>query len=259
MQRLNSLLSSVGLELSSEQLEQFDKYYNLLIEKNKVMNLTAITEKDDVILKHFTDSLMIYTIPEFRKLISSSSPRMIDVGTGAGFPGIPLKIAFPNLEVVLLDSLGKRVKFLDEVISELGLTGITALHGRAEEAAHNKGVSLSDETRLDFSEKTPIPSLREGFDLVTSRAVSSLSVLTEYSLPFAKTNGLFIPYKSGEIDDELKAASNAISISGGKLIRADKMLLPDSDIQRSFIIIKKGKPSPKRLPRKAGDIKKKPL
>ena len=106
MQRLNSLLSSVGLELSSEQLEQFDKYYNLLIEKNKVMNLTAITEKDDVILKHFTDSLMIYTIPEFRKLISSSSPRMIDVGTGAGFPGIPLKIAFPNLEVVLLDSLG---------------------------------------------------------------------------------------------------------------------------------------------------------
>ncbi len=259
MDKLNSLLQDLDLILSENQLKQFETYYNLLIEKNKVMNLTAITEKDDVIVKHFLDSLLIYRIPEFKNVLSSPGARIIDVGTGAGFPGIPLKIAFPDLEIVLLDSLNKRVRFLDEVIGALSLKKITALHGRAEEAAHNTGLSYSTGEKVTFKDNSAPGSLRDGFDIVTSRAVANLSILSEYSLPFAKKGGYFIPYKASKIDDELNDSKKALGILGGKLIRNDKIILPGTEIERSFIIIRKEKATPKAYPRKAGDIKKKPM
>ena len=245
MEKLKKLASKLNVSLDDSQLNQFNAYYELIIEKNKVMNLTAITEKDEVIMKHFVDSLAIVNIPEFNKCMASGG-RLIDVGTGAGFPGIPLKIAFPSLEIVLLDSLMKRVHFLEEVIDTLGLTSITAIHGRAEEAAHDKGISVN------------MP-LRGQFDIVTSRAVANLSALSEYSLPFVKAGGYYIPYKATDIDTELKDAKAAITKLGGKYIRTDRFTLPDSDIERSWIVVRKETASPKKYPRKAGDIKKSPL
>lgn len=235
MQRLVQKLSQFHISLTQHQVKQFETYYRMLVETNKVMNLTAITELGEVIDKHFVDSVSIAKVKDM-----TDSIRVLDLGTGAGFPGIPLKIVFPQLEIVLLDSLNKRIKFLNTVIEELDLSGITALHGRAEDYAKNS----------DY---------REQFDLCVSRAVANLSTLSEYCLPFVKQGGQFIPYKSGKASEELTAASKAISILGGKVIDSREFLLPDTDITRDFIIIKKKKPTPGKYPRKAGLPAKEPL
>ena len=222
--------------LTDVQLAQFEQYYDRLIEKNKVMNLTAITEREDVILKHFIDSL---ALARYVKLWEKEY-KIIDVGTGAGFPGIPLKIAFPNLQVTLFDSLNKRIKFLQEMIDTLKLKEITAVHGRAEEGARGK-------------------NMREKYDFAVSRAVANMAVLSEYCIPFVKVGGYFIPYKTGTVEEEITQGKKAIQILGGKIEKIEKLMLPDSDISRSFVFIKKEKQTPKAYPRKAGTASKQPL
>ena len=228
-------IKELEIELSETQLQQFEKYYELLVEWNKVMNLTAITEYEEVYEKHFLDSLAIVKVEDMNKVES-----IIDIGTGAGFPGIPLKIAFPHLKVVLLDSLSKRINFLNTVIEELGLENVETLHGRAE----------------DYAKKA---EYREKADLCVSRAVANLSTLSEYCLPYVKVDGKFIPYKSGEITMEADEAKKAVDILGGSIKKILKFHLPDSDITRSFVVIKKGKETPKKYPRKAGLPSREPL
>lgn len=255
MESLKDLATEFHIELQKEQIQQFQIYYEYLIEKNKVMNLTTITEKEDVIFKHFLDSLSLYKIVEFgerlysskyseeeqkKKLYFNQNCRILDLGTGAGFPGLPLKIAFKETNVVLADSLQKRVLFLEELIKMLGLTGVTAIHGRAEELARKE----------DYREK---------FELCVSRAVANLSVLLEYCLPFVSVGGYFIAYKSAEIEEELEESKKAISILGGKLESRETFLLPHSEIGRSFIVIKKVKSTGKKYPRIAGKPSREPI
>lgn len=228
-------LQELGILLNERQKEQFASFYELLIEWNKVMNLTAITEKEAVNEKHFIDSLSIVKAVDMNSVTS-----VIDIGTGAGFPGIPLKIAFPHLKVVLLDSLNKRIRFLDTVIETLGLEHIDAIHGRAE----------------DFAKRA---EYREQFDICVSRAVANLTTLSEYCMPYVRKQGLFVPYKSGEIDDEVIQSKGAIHILGGKLENVVKFQLPGSEINRSFVMIKKIQNTPKKYPRKAGLPAKEPL
>ncbi|MBQ6844055.1 MAG: 16S rRNA (guanine(527)-N(7))-methyltransferase RsmG [Agathobacter sp.] len=228
-----SELNNIGVELSKKQLEQFRIYYEMLVEKNKVMNLTGITEWDEVLEKHFLDSISLIRVYNLRQNIS-----VIDMGTGAGFPGIPLKIAFPELKVTLADSLNKRVLFLQEVIDALELKEIEAIHGRAEDLARDK-------------------KYREQYDLSVSRAVANLSTLTEYCLPFVKLGGQFISYKSGEVDAEVTESKSAVFLLGGKVKEVVKFELGESG--RSFIVIDKVKGTPKTYPRKAGTPSKKPL
>ena len=234
-QILEQKLGELGIKQDQNQLERFHKFYQLLIEWNKVMNLTGITEYEDVVEKHFVDSLSI-----IKAIDLSGIHTVIDVGTGAGFPGIPLKIAFPHLRVVLLDSLNKRIKFLDEVISQLGLTEICTIHGRAEEYARKE-------------------EYREQFDLCVSRAVANLSTLSEYCLPYIQVGGIFIPYKSGEIDDEVEQSKKAVRILGGNIKKVMKFELPGTDIHRSFVLIHKEQHTQKKYPRKAGIPAKEPL
>ena len=224
-----------GIELTDSQIQQFLDYYEILVEWNEFMNLTAITEFDEVMLKHFVDSLALGKALNVEELSS-----LIDVGTGAGFPGIPLKIVYPHLEVVLLDSLNKRVKFLNAVIEKLGLQGITAVHGRAEDFARQK-------------------EYREHFDVSVSRAVANMASLSEYCLPYTKIGGYFVPYKSGSIDEELKEGAKAVQILGGQTKKVVKFTLPDSDIERSLVVIHKIKETGKKYPRKAGLPSKEPL
>lgn len=228
-------LEKIGITLNERQKQQFDKYYEMLVEWNKVMNLTGITEYDEVNLKHFTDSLTIARTQEMQKVQS-----VIDIGTGAGFPGIPLKIAFPHLKVVLLDSLNKRIKFLEAVIEELGLENISTIHGRAE----------------DFAKKK---EYRECFDLCVSRAVANLATLSEYCLPFVKVEGEFISYKSEDSDEEIRDAEFAVKVLGGKITDVDKFQLPGTDMGRSLVKIKKVKNTAGKYPRKAGLPSKEPL
>jgi 16S rRNA (guanine527-N7)-methyltransferase len=235
MELLRKKTEAIGIHLSEEQLNQFKLYYDMLLEKNKVMNLTAITEHDDVINKHFVDSIMLGKLH-----CLSESLSVIDVGTGAGFPGIPLKIAYPKLRVTLLDSLNKRVIFLKEVIEALQLEGIEAIHSRAEDGARN-------------------PQYREKFDLCVSRAVSNLSTLSEYCIPFVKKGGYFISYKSVQIEDEINQAKNAIKILGGAIDRTETMVIPDTDVQRQFVFVQKKASTPKQFPRKAGTAAKTPI
>ena len=234
-QILEQKLGELGIKQDQNQLERFHKFYQLLIEWNKVMNLTGITEYEDVVEKHFVDSLSIIKAIDLSRIHT-----VIDVGTGAGFPGIPLKIAFPHLRVVLLDSLNKRIKFLDEVIFQLGLTEIRTIHGRAEEYARKE-------------------EYREQFDLCVSRAVANLSTLSEYCLPYIQVGGIFVPYKSGEIDDEVEQSKKAVRILGGNIKDVMKFELPGTDIHRSFVLIHKEQHTQKKYPRKAGIPAKEPL
>ena len=231
---LINTLSEWNFSLSDFQIEQLDKYYELLIEKNKVMNLTAITEFDEVIVKHFVDSLSICTV------LPADVSTVCDLGTGAGFPGIPLAIAYPNLQFTLIDSLNKRIKFLQEVVDCIGLKNVTLIHARAEEAGRNK-------------------LYREKFDLVVSRAVANIATLSEYCLPLVKVNGYFISYKSGDVNEEISNSGKAINKLGGVSSSPVFFTLPKTDINRSFIIINKAKNTPKAYPRKAGTPSKEPL
>lgn len=226
-------LADLGISLNEIQIKQFLDYYELLVETNKVMNLTAITEFDEVIEKHFLDSLSLCRIYDLNREI-----RVLDLGTGAGFPGVPLKIAFPQIRLVLADSLNKRIKFLENVVGELSLQNVSCVHGRAEEMGRNK-------------------EYREQFDLCVSRAVANLSSLSEYCIPFVKEGGAFISYKSGEIEEEADAAKKAISVLGGELREIYKFDLYEQ--KRSFVIIDKKKKTPKAYPRKAGTPTKEPL
>ena len=235
MDIMDNKTKKMSIQLNKEQIIQFQKYYELLVEWNKVMNLTAITEYKEVVDKHFIDSLSIEKAVDLNII-----EKVIDVGTGAGFPGIPLKIVYPHLKVTLLDSLNKRINFLNEVISKLKLENIEAIHGRAEDIAKDK-------------------KYREQFDISVSRAVANLSTLSEYSLPFVKVGGLFISYKAEKADEEIKKAEKAVSVLGGKIEKIIKFQLPETDIGRTLVKINKIKTTAKRYPRKAGLPSKEPL
>ncbi|MBO4864361.1 MAG: 16S rRNA (guanine(527)-N(7))-methyltransferase RsmG [Eubacterium sp.] len=230
----------MNLGLSDDKLDALNEYMNMVLKTNEVMNLTAITDPEEFALKHLADSLSLISYVEEYKDLPASDISVIDVGTGAGFPGIPLKIACPGIKLTLLDSLNKRIRFLDEVVSELGLKDVTTVHARAEEGARKA-------------------ELRDGFDLVVSRAVASMNVLAEYCLPFAKVGGSFVSYKSGEVANELADAKKSIFLLGGSLLRVEEASLADSDIKRSFVIIKKEKKTPRAYPRKPGTARKSPL
>ena len=220
-------------ELAYEKQQQFEDYMKLLLEWNEKINLTAITEEDDIILKHFADSLTI------SKYINEGDT-IVDVGTGAGFPGIPVKIEREDIDVTLVDSLNKRILFLQNVIEKLGLQKVKTLHYRAEEFGQNK-------------------KYRETFDVATSRAVANLSTLVEYLLPLVKVGGICICMKGSEISEELENSKNAIHILGGKLETVEEFTLPESNIKRNIVIIKKISSTPNKYPRKAGTPAKEPI
>lgn len=230
-------LANYGFKLSSKQKEQFATYYNKLIEFNKKVNLTRIIDKNEVYLKHFFDS--ITPLLEFSDLFKGEKS-LCDVGAGAGFPSLPIKILCPDLSITIVDSLGKRLKFLDELVSDLSLDKVTLVHSRAEDAGQNK-------------------NLREKFDLVTGRAVARMSVLSEYCLPLAKVDGYLVALKGPKAQDELAEAKNAIEVLGGSVKEVKELTLPDTDDERTLIVVKKVKATPKKYPRQAGTPNRKPL
>lgn len=228
-------LDLLNIQLTDKQLEQFIRYYEMLVEWNSFMNLTGITEYNEVLKKHFIDSLSLIKIFD-----TSKECNVIDVGTGAGFPGLALKIAFPWMEITLLDSLNKRIQFLDTVIDDLSLKGVYTLHGRAEDYARPG-------------------QMREKFDLCVSRAVANLASLSEYCLPFVKVGGCFVSYKSEKVNEELTSSKNAIFLLGGKFVKSEEFMLPNSDIYRNLVCVQKVQFTPKKFPRKAGTPTKEPL
>lgn len=230
---LKKEMKEIGIEITDKQIEQFFLYMNILLEWNEKINLTAIVEPKEIIQKHFIDSATIV------KYLNNAK-NLIDIGTGAGFPGIPIKILKPEIEVVLLDSLNKRILFLKELISKLELKNIKAIHSRAEEAGKNK-------------------EYREKFDIVVSRAVANMSTLSEYTIPFIKIKGIGIYMKGSEVDDELEQSKRAINVLGGKIKTIDKFKLPNSDIKRNNIIIHKIRTTSGKYPRKPGIAKKEPI
>lgn len=235
VEKIKAAVENLGIVLDEKQCGQFMSYYELLIKWNEFMNLTAITDFDEVVIKHFADSLELVKVYDL-----GSSKKVMDLGTGAGFPGIPLKIVFPELNITLLDSLNKRIKFLNEVIEQLELQGIEAVHGRAEEYGKNK-------------------AYREQYDLCVSRAVANLATLSEYCLPYVKTDGFFIPYKSGKIEEELEESKQAIRILGGSVEKVEAFHLAGTGMERSLVVIKKVKHTPIQYPRNAGKPSKEPL
>ena len=227
----------IPLSLSDEQKSSFYIFYQDLVEKNKVMNLTSITEEKDVILKHFADSVALaLAVPE----MAGKNIKVFDLGTGAGFPGIPLAIAYPEMRLTLADSLNKRILFIKEEAEKLGLKNVSSVHGRAEDLSRNS-------------------EFREIYDLCISRAVANLSTLAEYCIPFVHINGLFIPYKSGNVDEEIKLSAKALQVLGGKTERICHYSLPENAGERTLIIIRKDKQTPKKYPRKAGLPSKEPI
>lgn len=231
---LSDCATKAGFPLYDTQLAQFARYAELLLEWNEKMNLTAITEPTEIVTKHFVDSL--YGLPYL-----AAGDRLIDVGTGAGFPGIPLKIARPDLSLTLLDSLNKRLNFLNAVVSELSLADAKTVHARAEEGA---------------AKKSP---LREQFDVAVSRAVAQLNTLAEYCLPYVKAGGTFLAYKGGDVEEECMNAKNAVKTLGGEIADIVKYTIPTTDITHSLVVIKKLKPTADIYPRQQGRITKKPL
>ena len=225
----------VGLQLSKEQYEQFKIYMKLLQEWNEKINLTAIVEDEEIIKKHFIDSMKAFKRDEFKK-----ANTLIDVGTGAGFPGLPIAIMNGDLSVTLLDSLNKRINFLNTVISQLGLTNVTTIHSRAEDGARNK-------------------DLREKFDIATSRAVANMSVLSEFCLPYVKIGGSFIALKGPAVDQEIKESINAIKLLGGECINVCEVSIEGTELRHNLVVVKKIKECSKTYPRKAGLITKNPL
>ena len=234
MKYLKECAKQLEIEITESQLDQFATYFEMLVEKNKVMNLTAITEKNEVIIKHFLDSIAIL------KYIDVDDKKVIDIGTGAGFPGIPLKIMRPKMQLTMLDSLNKRIQFLNEVVDELQLEQVETIHDRAEDYAHDK-------------------AYRAQYDYAVSRAVANLSTLSEYCLPFVKIEGDFISYKSGQVQEEVAQGKNAIFLCGGKCSKVEGFVLPESDMERTFVMIHKVKNTAKQYPRKSGTPAKKPL
>lgn len=234
--QLKEEVKQMGIELTDYQIAQFYDYYELLIHWNSMVNLTAITQMEEVVTKHFVDSLSLKKIIVD---IDQKPLKLIDVGTGAGFPGIPLKIVFPELQITLLDSLNKRVKFLNEVIENLLLKGITAVHGRAEDMGRDN-VS------------------RETYDLCVSRAVANLATLSEYCLPFVKSGGYFVPYKSGKLEEELRNGRGAVKKLSGVIEDIITFTLPNAD-ERCLVKIRKTGTMSKKYPRKAGMPSKEPL
>lgn len=232
---LRDSLEKIGYTPSDAQCEQLNSFHKLLCEWNEFMNLTGITEYNEVVIKHFVDSLAVNCVYSFK-----NTDKVVDIGTGAGFPGLPLKIMYPDVQFTLLDSLNKRIKFLDEVINTDGLNKIETLHGRAEDYARNK-------------------EYREQYDVCVSRAVANLATLSEYCLPYVKVSGVFIAYKAGQIDEELKASERAVKLLGGEIVDVHKFTLPDTDIDRTFVVIKKTAATSRKYPRKAGLPSKEPL
>jgi 16S rRNA (guanine(527)-N(7))-methyltransferase GidB len=229
------LLAERGIALTPERSEQFETYWRLLVEWNERMNLTAITEREAVYEKHFYDSLTLAF-----HLDPNGIGRLADIGSGAGFPSLPLKILFPHLEVLIVDSLGKRIRFLEHLTAELGLAGVTCLHARAEDAAR-------------------MPEHRDGYDLVTARAVARMNVLSEFCLPFARPSGLFAAMKGSDPAAEIAEAKRALSELGGKLEAVHALELPFEQAGRHIVIIRKSGRTPARYPRKAGVPAKQPI
>ena len=232
-EKMQEKSTDLSVNFLVEQLEQFFDYMNLLIEWNEKMNLTAITDPEEIILKHFIDSITI-----LNKIGNES--KVVDVGTGAGFPGIPLSIMNPTLKITLVDSLNKRLIFLQEVVNKLNLKNIEIVHARAEEFGQNK-------------------KYREGFDVATSRAVANLSTLSEYLIPLVKVNGKVISMKASDAKEEINEAEKAIEVLGGKIEKIEEFNLPQSDIGRTVIVIKKEKQTPAKYPRKPGTPSKEPI
>ena len=232
---LRDSLDKLKIQYNDEQIEQFRSYYELLTEWNKKINLTAINGYEDVVRKHFIDSILICSLLDINKDI-----RIIDVGTGAGFPGIPIKILNPDCRIVLLDSLNKRVRFLETVVDELGLDNVECIHGRAEDVSREK-------------------KYRSSFDLSVSRAVANLSTLCEYCIPFLKKGGMFVSYKSDKADDEINGSENAVRTLGSEITSVKEITLPETDIVRKFVMITNKKQVSNIYPRKAGIPAKDPL
>jgi 16S rRNA (guanine527-N7)-methyltransferase len=232
---LRQLAAKQGIVLSEEQLQQFEMYYELLVEWNEKMNLTGITEKPQVYEKHFYDSITPAFYYDFSKVES-----VIDVGSGAGFPGIPLKICFPSLKLTILDSLNKRLLFLQEVTKQLDLQNVSFVHSRAEDAGRDK-------------------NYREQFDLATARAVARMNVLSEFCLPFVKPGGAFLVMKGANIEEELNEGKKAIKTLGGKTEKVETLFLPKEQAERNIVIIRKQQKTPVTYPRKAGTPAKKPI
>ncbi|MDD6221455.1 MAG: 16S rRNA (guanine(527)-N(7))-methyltransferase RsmG [Lachnospiraceae bacterium] len=233
-------LKTLGIPADEKQLGMFEEYYRLLVETNKVMNLTAIIEKKDVYLLHFLDSLSLIPAAKEAKINMKDTCSIIDVGTGAGFPGVPLKIMMPEIRLTLLDSLNKRLNFLSSVVKAGDMKDVELIHARAEDGARD-------------------PKLREKFDFAVSRAVAPLPVLCEYCLPYVRVGGYFAAYKTAAVDSELSEAERAVRILGGKTVSTQFFTLPGSDVQRAIVFIQKCAKTPKTYPRKAGTPKSKPL
>ena len=234
MELLLNYAKNYGVNLDKKALERYENYYNFLVEYNQHTNLTSITEKNDVIIKHFLDSIIL---TKFFKL--NSDTKLIDVGTGAGFPGVPIKIANPKINLTLLDSLNKRIIFLNKLLEKLNLTA-EIFHNRAEECGKNK-------------------SFREKFNMVTSRAVAKLTVLSEYCLPLLKVGGFFVSLKGSNVEYELEESVKSIKVLGGKIERVEKFDLPEEKGSRSLVIIKKVSPTPSKYPRSNSNISKSPI
>lgn len=232
---LDTAADNIGLSFDDKKYEQFIKYKDLLKEWNEKVNLTAIKEDEEIIKKHFIDSMKIFKFEPLK-----NAKKVIDIGTGGGFPGIPMKIIKPDIDIVLLDSLKKRINVLEDILYKIDINDVTAIHGRAEEFGVN-------------------PQHRQQYDAVVSRAVANLAVLSEFCIPYVKVGGYFLAMKGPAAEEEITAAKNAISTLGGKLEEVIKVEIEDSDLNHNLVVIKKVKNTPKQYPRKAGSITKKPL